>query len=443
MDLLVLGAGESGVGAALLGVKLGYNVRVSDKGKVKETYKDVLNKAGIFWEENGHSKSGIGQPDLVVKSPGIPGHIPLIKDLKADGAEVISEVEFASRHTSGKIVAITGTNGKTTTTSLIYHIFEKAGLDVAIVGNIGQSFAGAVAERDRDVYVVEVSSFQLDDIVHFKPYIAVLLNITPDHLDRYKGEFDNYIDAKYRMTINQDGEDHFIFWDDDPVIQKGNESRDIKAQFHPYSLNHPVREGAHLEEENIVVNLTNKPFEMSIHELALQGKHNTSNSMAASVAARIFEIRKEIVRESLSDFQNVEHRLEFVATIHGIKFINDSKATNVNSTWYALESISEPIVWIVGGVDKGNDYSMLEPLVREKVKAIICLGKDNKKVKDYFSPMVEFIEEASTADEAVNLGYRFGTKGDVVLLSPACASFDLFENYEQRGHQFKRAIRAL
>lgn len=443
MKIVVLGAGESGVGAALLSQRLGYEVRVSDKSEIKEKYKNVLNKAGIDWEEKGHNESFLNHPNVVVKSPGIPTGIPVIKDLVVKGAEVISEIEFASRHTKAKIIAITGTNGKTTTTGLIHHVFAKAGKDVAMVGNIGKSFAGTLAERDFDYFVIEVSSFQLDDIRFFKPDVAILLNISPDHLDRYDYKFENYIAAKYKMIANQTKEDHFIYFDDDEVITKANSERDIHAQVHPTSLDHPVLNGAYLKEDKLIINLTNKPFEMSIHELALQGKHNANNSMAASVAARIFEIRKEIVRESLCDFQNIEHRLEFVAQIHGIKFINDSKATNVNATWYALESVSEPIVWIVGGVDKGNDYDQLAPMVKEKVKAIICMGKENDKLISFFGPMVENIDQVTNADDAVALAYRFATKGDVVLLSPACASFDLFENYEERGQQFKRAIRAL
>ncbi len=443
MKLLVLGGGESGVGAALLGDKLGYDVHVSDKGELKEKYKNVLNKAGIKWEEKGHSTTFLSDPSLVIKSPGIPSSIDLIQNFVKREIEVVSEIEFASRHTKGKIIAITGTNGKTTTTLLAAHIFEKSGADVAMVGNIGKSFAGALAERDYAYFVIEVSSFQLDNITSFKPDVAILLNITPDHLDRYDNLFENYTDSKYRLIENQTAQDHFIYFDDDEVIKMANKQHSIKAEQHPFSLSHKVENGAYLENDKLNINLTHKPFEMSIHELALQGKHNANNSMAASVAARIFEIRKEIVRESLCDFQNVEHRLEFVAEIHGIKFINDSKATNVNATWYALESITEPIVWVVGGVDKGNDYSLLEDMVREKVRAIICLGKENDKLISYFGPMVEHIEQVDNAEDAVALSYRFGKKGDVVLLSPACASFDLFENYEERGHLFKRAIRAL
>jgi UDP-N-acetylmuramoylalanine--D-glutamate ligase len=443
MKMLILGAGESGTGAALLGKKLGYDVFVSDRGAIKEKYQNVLSSNGVKWEQGQHSAEFVAGAELVIKSPGIPSEAPVVKELRQKGVEVISEIEFGSRHTKGKIIAITGTNGKTTTTLLTHHIFEKAGLDVAVGGNVGKSFAGLLAERDYAYFVLEVSSFQLDDIVHFKPDVAVLLNITPDHLDRYGYDMERYIDAKFAITRNQDANDHFIYCADDHIVMDAMAKRDIHAQLHPISLTVPHREGAYLTDEKLIINLTNKHLEMSIHDLALQGKHNAYNSMAAGVSARIFEIRKEIVRDSLSDYQNIEHRLEFVAEIHGIKFINDSKATNVNSTWYALESADSPVVWIVGGVDKGNDYSILEPLVRERVKAIICLGLENQKLMEYFGPMVEQIAEARSASEAVALGYQFGKKGDTVLLSPACASFDLFENYEDRGQKFKSAVRAL
>jgi UDP-N-acetylmuramoylalanine--D-glutamate ligase len=443
MKLLILGAGESGTGAALLGKKLGYEVFVSDRGMIKEKYQHVLSSNGVKWEQGQHSAEFVADADLVIKSPGIPSEAPLVKELRQKGVEVISEIEFGSRHTKGKIIAITGTNGKTTTTLMTHHIFEKAGMDVAVGGNVGKSFAGLLAERDYEYFVLEISSFQLDDIVHFKPDVAVLLNITPDHLDRYGYDMERYIDAKFAIARNQDANDHFIYCADDHILMEALAKRDVRAQLHPISLTVPHNEGAYLTDEKLIINLTNKHLEMSIHDLALQGKHNAYNSMAAGVSARIFEIRKEIVRDSLSDYQNIEHRLEFVAEIHGIKFINDSKATNVNSTWYALESADSPVVWIVGGVDKGNDYSILEPLVRERVKAIICLGLENEKLMAYFGPMVGQIAEARSASEAVALGYQFGTKGDTVLLSPACASFDLFENYEDRGQKFKSAVRAL
>ena len=443
MKLLILGGAESGVGAALLGKKTGCRVRLSDRGKIKEKYRNVLINNEIEWEEDGHSDAFIRDAEVVVKSPGIPGNTPVIQKLLSAGAEIISEIEFAARHTRGKIIAITGTNGKTTTTMLTYHIFAKAGLDVAVAGNMGKSFAGQLAENDHAFWILEVSSFQLDDIERFKPDVAVLLNITPDHLDRYAGKLENYITAKFAITANQNEGDHFVYCADDEIIGKYLEKHMVRAEKHPFSILHSTRNGAYTTDDKLIINLTNKPFEMSIHELALKGKHNAYNSMAASISARIFDLRKEVVRDSLSDYENVEHRLEFVAEIHGIKFINDSKATNVNSTWYALESFSEKVVWIVGGVDKGNDYAMLAPLVREKVKAIVCLGTDNQKLLDFFGPIVDQIYEASSASQAVAQSYAIANKGDVVLLSPACASFDLFENYEDRGQQFKTAVRAL
>jgi len=441
--LLVLGAGESGAGAALLGQKIGYDVFVSDAGKVADKYQNVLNKSGIKWEEEGHSEEFLKSADLVVKSPGIPNEVKVVQELKAKGVEIISEIEFGARNTNAHIIGITGTNGKTTTTMLTYHILHKSGLDVAMAGNVGKSFCGELANGDRDFFVLEVSSFQLDDAYQFKPSISVITNITPDHLDRYGYDMSRYVDAKFRITQAQDETDHFIYSADNEILAEEMEKRDIKPQLHPISITQSSTNGAEIIYNKLIINITDKPFEMSIHDLSLLGKHNTKNSMAAGVAARILEIRKEVVRESLADFQNVEHRLEYVATIHGIQFINDSKATNVNSTWYALESMRDPVVWIVGGVDKGNDYSMLFDLVGEKVKAIICLGKDNKKLLETFSERVENIAEASSAREAVGLGYQFAEKGDAVLLSPCCASFDLFDNYEDRGQQFKQAVKLL
>ncbi len=443
MKMLILGGGESGRGAALLGKKLGYELLLSDSGALRPAIREELEREQIPFEEGGHAQAEGFEADLVVKSPGIPGEVALLQKQRARGAEVISEIEFAARHTKGRMVAITGTNGKTTTSLLTHHIFAKAGLDVALAGNVGRSFAAELALGDHGYWVLEVSSFQLDDTRLFKPDVSVLLNITPDHLDRYANSLDAYASAKMALAKAQDDGDHFVYYADDPIVQEQILQKKPKAQMHPISLSSAVQNGAYMNREKIILTLNNTPFEMSIHDLALQGKHNAVNSMAAGVSARIFEIRKEIVRESLSDFQNIEHRLEFVAQIHGISFINDSKATNVNSTWYALESISGSVVWIVGGVDKGNDYSLLEPLVREKVKAIICLGTDNSKLLDFFSPMVEVIAEAGSAREAVGLSYQAAHKGDTVLLSPACASFDLFENYEDRGHQFKLAVRAL
>jgi UDP-N-acetylmuramoylalanine--D-glutamate ligase len=442
MKLLVLGGGESGTGAALLGKKLGYEVALSDKGKLNGKYKNVLNKAEIKWEEGRHSTGFTADAELVVISPGIPLTIPLVVEFKSRGIEVISEIEFAGRHTTGKIVAITGTNGKTTTAMWTAHIFKNAGLDAILAGNVGRSFAAELAESDHDFWILEVSSFQLDGIAGFKPDVAVILNITPDHLDRYDNNPELYAAAKFRIAENQGPADHFIYCDDDETVINELKKREIQAQCHPFSHEHSVENGAFINENELIIN-TNKPLKMSIHEIALQGRHNAYNGMAAGIGARLFDIRKENVRESLSDFENIEHRLEYVATIHGIKFINDSKATNVNSTWYALETAQEPVVWIVGGVDKGNNYNILESLVREKVKAIICLGEDNEKLKKFFGPMVDIIEEAHSAAEAVAMSYQHADKKDLVLLSPACASFDLFDNYEDRGQQFKRAVRSL
>ncbi len=441
--LLILGGGESGTGAALLGKRLGWDVLLSDGGTLRNSYRAVLEQAGIRYEEGGHTEASTFTPDLVVKSPGIPSSATVVAGFRQNGVELISEIEFAARHTKGKIIAITGTNGKTTTTLLTHHIFAKAGLDVAVGGNVGKSFAGLLAERDYDYWVLEVSSFQLDDVAQFKPDVAILLNITPDHLDRYGYSVEAYAAAKMNITRNQLAAQHFIYCSDDPLTLDAMQRHKVAATLHPISIHQEVENGAYLSNEHIYINLHNTSFHMSIHDLALQGKHNAYNSMAAGVASRLFEIRKEIVRESLSDFQNIEHRLEFVAEIHGIKFVNDSKATNVNSTWYALESIDTPVVWIVGGVDKGNDYSLLEPLVREKVKAMICLGTDNEKLISYFGNIVPMYAEARSARDAVNLAYQAGNKGDTVILSPACASFDLFDNYEDRGHQFKMSVRSL
>ncbi|MFZ5553730.1 MAG: UDP-N-acetylmuramoyl-L-alanine--D-glutamate ligase [Bacteroidota bacterium] len=443
--IVILGSGESGTGAALLAVKKGFDVFVSDSGKVKEKYRDILSANNISWEEGKHSEEKILNADEVIKSPGIPGEAPLIKKLHEKNIPVVSEIEFAGRYTSAKMICITGSNGKTTTTLLTYHILKKAGLNVGLGGNVGKSFAWQVAENDFEYYVLELSSFQLDNMYNFRSDIAILLNITPDHLDRYDYKLENYADSKFRITQNQRENDAFVFCADDEVTVRELPKHTIKAKKYPFSIKQKIDTGAYLDSttNNLNINLNNQTFTMSIFDLALSGKHNAYNSMAAGIAARILDIRKDVIRESLSDFQNVEHRLEFVARIHGIEFINDSKATNVNSTWYALESINKPIVWIVGGVDKGNDYSMLFDLVKQKVQAIICLGKDNSKIIKTFKDMVPAIVEASTADEAVALGYRLAKKDQVVLLSPACASFDLFENYEERGQKFKKAVKAL
>jgi UDP-N-acetylmuramoylalanine--D-glutamate ligase len=441
--LVILGSGESGVGAAVLGLKMGFEVFVSDKGIIKEKYKNVLSKYGIQWEEGAHSEEKILNADEVIKSPGIPDKAELIRKLKSKGVRMISEIEFAGRYTTAKKICITGSNGKTTTTLLTYHIMQKAGLNVGLAGNVGKSFALQVAENEFDYYVIELSSFQLDGMYDFKADVAILLNITPDHLDRYEYEMQNYVNSKFRVIQNQGPEDAFIYCDDDAIIKSELTKRVISVKQYPFSIMHPITEGACLEGKELMININPNPQSMSIEELALQGKHNIYNSMAASVASKLFDIRKESIRESLSDFHNVEHRLEHVGKVHGIDFINDSKATNVNSTWYALESMSQPVIWIVGGQDKGNDYSQLKELVREKVKAIVCLGVDNKKIIEAFKDLVESIVETDSAKEAVKASYRLGKKGDVVLLSPACASFDLFENYEDRGRQFKTSVRSL
>lgn len=445
--LVILGGGESGVGTAVLAQKKGYEVFLSDKGKLKDKYKNVLSKYGIEWEEERHTEELILNADEVVKSPGIPDKAELVKALKAKGIKVISEIEFAGRYTKAKKICITGSNGKTTTTLLTYHMFKKAGLNVGLGGNVGKSFAMQVAENDFDYYVLELSSFQLDGMFEFKADIAVLLNITPDHLDRYDYKLENYAASKFRIIQNQTEEDAFIYCIDDKVIMETIKDKTIKAKQYPFSIKQKVEQGAYLNDNQLIINTNNtnntNPLFMTIQELALQGKHNIYNSMAAGVTGKLVDIRKETIRESLSDFHNIDHRLEVVGNVHGIEFINDSKATNVNSTWYALESMNNPVILILGGVDKGNDYSMLNELVKEKVKAIICLGTDNKKIIKAFGGIVDTILEAKSAKEAVAQSYKIGKKGDTVLLSPACASFDMFENYEDRGTQFKQAVRAL
>lgn len=441
--LVILGAAESGVGAALLASKKGYTVFVTDLGKIKEEYKRFLQKHAIAFEEGGHTESEILNAQEVIKSPGIPEKAELVKKIRSAGIPVISEIEFAGRYTKAKIIGITGTNGKTTTTMLVYHILKKAGLNVGLGGNIGKSFALQVAECNYDYYVLELSSFQLDDTCSFKCDVAILTNITPDHLDRYNYEMKNYAMSKFRILQNQTSSDVFIYNADDPVTMEYLPTVNIKAQQYPFSIYKKLNRGAWIEDNQLTILTNNKQFNMQIHELALQGKHNQYNSMAAGISARVLDLRKEVIRESLSDFKSVEHRLELVSTVHGIDFINDSKATNINSTWYALESFSQPVILILGGVDKGNDYAVLEELVKEKVKAIICLGKDNKKIIKAFKSLVEEIVEVNTAEEAVQEGYRIAKKGDVVLLSPACASFDMFENYEDRGRQFKKAVKNL
>jgi UDP-N-acetylmuramoylalanine--D-glutamate ligase len=440
--VVVLGAGESGVGAAILAKVKGAAVFVSDFGTIKDSFQAELNEYQLEWEQGTHSMERILEADLVIKSPGIPEKAPVMKAIREKGIKVISEIEFAGYFTTAKKVCITGSNGKTTTTMLIHHMLKKAGMKVGLAGNVGYSFAKQVALEDNEIYVIELSSFQLDDMEDFKAEIAILTNITPDHLDRYEYNMQLYVNSKFRILNNQTAADYFIYNADDPTIKAEMEKRSIPAKKLPFSLTQEFEEGAYTANKQLIINFNNQ-FTMSIHELALKGKHNTQNSLASGLTGRILDIRKEIVRESLSDFVNVEHRLEFVAKVCGIEFINDSKATNVNSTWFALESMEQPTVWIVGGVDKGNDYSELLELVKEKVKAIICLGKDNQKIIDTFSGHVETIVEAGSAMEAVAYGYRLAKKDETVLLSPACASFDLFENYEDRGNQFKEAVRSL
>ena len=441
--LVILGGGESGVGAAILGAKKGFEVFLSDFGEIKEEYKSVLQQRGLKYEEKQHTEAIILDADLVVKSPGIPEKAPIIVKLREKGIQVISEIEFAGRYTKAKNICITGSNGKTTTTLLTYEILKRAGLNVGLAGNVGKSFALQVAEENFDYYVIELSSFQLDGMVDFRADIGVLMNITPDHLDRYDYKMQNYTDSKMRITQNQTPDDWFVYCADDPIILDEIAKRDIKARMVPFTIMKIQTEGAWVENDMMKINVNNKTFDMTIYELALQGKHNLNNSMAAGISASILQLRKEGIRECLSDFQGVEHRLERFLRVHNIEFINDSKATNVNSVWYALESMNTPVIWIVGGVDKGNDYSMLFDLVKEKVKAIVCLGKDNSKIISEFEGKVKEIVDTKSIEEAVRSAYFLAEKGDTVLLSPACASFDLFKNYEERGRQFKDAVRNL
>jgi UDP-N-acetylmuramoylalanine--D-glutamate ligase len=444
--LVILGGGESGTGTAVLGKKLGFDVFLSDSGKLKELYVQELTAHGIPYEEGGHTESLILNASEVVKSPGIPNTAPLIEKLISMQIPVLSELEFAARYTEAKLIAITGSNGKTTTTLLTYHILKQAGLNVGLGGNVGKSFARQVAECSFDYYVLEISSFQLDNMYAFKADIAIITNITPDHLDRYEYKLEKYAQSKFRIIQNQTKSDVFIYNADDAITMETMKGYSPEARMFPISLkpNQHFEFGGFIQNENLILNTNpNQSFSMKITELALQGKHNLQNSMAASAAARFLELRKEVVRESLTNFENIEHRLEFVASVHGIRFINDSKATNVNSTWYALESVERPIVWIAGGTDKGNDYSELLELVQSKVKAIVCLTKDSSKIRKAFAGVVDTIIDADSADQAVRISYDLGRDGDTVLLSPACASFDLFENYEDRGRQFKMAVKKL
>ena len=440
-DIAILGGGESGVGAAVLAKKNGFDVFLSDKGTINEKYKNVLKNYGIKWEENRHSEKLILSAKEIIKSPGIPDTVETIMKARQLKIPVISEIEFAGRYTDAVKICITGSNGKTTTTLLTGHILKNAGYNVGIAGNVGRSFAWQVAEENHDFYVLEISSFQLDGMFEFKADVAVLLNITPDHLDRYDNRFENYVRSKFRILQNQTAADHFIYFQDDPVITQHMERIDIKSCLYPFTGKLQPHDGAYLKnEETLVININAQAIEMEIKDLSLTGKHNVYNSMASGISARLVDIRKEVIKQSLADFENIEHRLEHVSMVKGIEFINDSKATNINSAWYALESMNKPVIWIMGGMDKGNDYSQLSELVRNKVKAIVCLGKDNSRIIDAFGQVVSEIIETSSAEDAVKSAYYLGEKGDVVLLSPACASFDLFENFEDRGRQFKKAV---
>ena len=439
--LIILGAGESGCGSAVLAKQKGFDVFVSDKGSIKPKYKKLLSKYDIEFEEGMHSVDRILDADEVVKSPGIPETVSLVVKLKEKNISVISEIEFAGRYTTAKNICITGSNGKTTTTLLTHYILKSAGLKVGLAGNVGHSYAMQVALEDHDYYVIELSSFQLDGMCDFKADIAIIMNITPDHLDRYDYKMQNYVDSKFRIAQNQGPADYFIYCADDELTQQEVEKRKLGATVIPFAFSKDLAPDAFVENDTIKIKQQN--YIMNLQDLALQGKHNTYNSMAAAIAGNVLQIRKERIRECLSDFQGVEHRLEYYLKVHGIQFINDSKATNVNSTWYALESMKEPTVWIVGGVDKGNDYDMLKKLVRNKVKAIVCLGVDNAKIHDAFGKTIKTIVDTTSMAEAIRTAYSLADKDENVLLSPACASFDLFENYEDRGRQFKNCVRDL
>ncbi|PVW17078.1 UDP-N-acetylmuramoyl-L-alanine--D-glutamate ligase [Marixanthomonas spongiae] len=441
--LVILGAGESGVGTALLGKKKGFEVFVSDFGQLKETYKQVLEHHEIEWEEGGHTEEKILSATVVMKSPGIPDTVPIVKKLKNEGIKVISEIEFASKFTDATIVGITGSNGKTTTATLTYEVLKNGGLNVALGGNIGKSFAEQVSEETFTNYVLELSSFQLDGIETFAPHIAVLTNITPDHLNRYDHDFSKYIAAKFRIAMNQTADDYFIYDADDEVITEWLSEHPLQSRLLPFSAKKELKQGAYIKNNEIILTIDNNKFTMAIKTIGLQGEHNTKNAMAASTVAKLLKIRKATIRESMERFQGVEHRLEKVLKINNVMYINDSKATNVNATFYALDSMESPTVWIVGGVDKGNDYTDLLPLVNEKVKAIVCLGVDNEKLTKQFGNIVDMLVETQSMQEAVKIAYRLAERGDNVLLSPACASFDLFTNYEDRGRQFKEAVRQL
>ena len=443
MRLVVLGGGESGVGTAILGKKKGYDVFVSDFGKIKNNYKEVLALNKLDWEEEKHTEELILNADVVMKSPGIPDKSPIVKLLKKKRVPIISEIEFASQLTDVETIGITGSNGKTTTTMLTHHLLKQGGLNAGLAGNIGKSFAWQVAENKHEGYVLELSSFQLDGIIKYRPHIAVVTNISPDHLDRYDYKYELYIEAKFRITLNQTENDYLIYDADDEVIAKWLENNKIKAKTIPFSLTKVLAEGVYVKDNAIISTINKEEFTMPLNELSLEGKHNVKNAMAATAVAQLMRIRKDTIRESLSNFQGVEHRLEKVLKIQNVQYINDSKATNTNATFFALDSMTTPTVWIVGGVDKGNDYDELMPLVREKVKAIVCLGVDNQKILNAFSNVVDVMVETTSMVEAVKISQKLAEKGDTVLLSPACASFDLFENYEERGKQFKAAVQNL
>ena len=439
-NLLILGAGESGYGAAVLGMKQGNDVFVSDGGKIKASYKNLLEERKIKYEEGTHTEEKILNANLVVKSPGISDKTEMVKKIRAKGIKVVSEIEFGSWFTNAQIIGITGSNGKTTTTALTYHLLKNAGMNVGLGGNIGKSFAYQVATENYDYYVLEVSSFQLDDIEKFRPNVSVLTNITPDHLDRYNYELQNYITSKFNITKQQTENDFFIYCADDETTVANLNHYPTKAQKIPFSYNKEFAEGGFTKNDLIIINHKKNQFTMSIQELGLSGRHNVYNSLAAGIVANVYGLRKEQIRDSLADFKSLEHRMESVTKVRNIEFINDSKATNVNSTWYALESMHKPIIWIAGGVDKGNDYSILEPLVKKKVKGMICLGTDNNKLHSAFGKLVDILVNVTNMNDAVRVAYQLGNPGDCVLLSPACASFDLFDNYEDRGKKFKDAV---
>jgi len=441
--IVVLGAGESGAGAAVLAKVKGFDVFVSDMSKIGDKYKELLNRYEIAWEEGAHTEALILNADEVVKSPGIPDKAPIIQALKRKAIPIISEIEFAGRYTQAKMICITGSNGKTTTTLLTYHILKDAGLNVGLAGNVGKSLALQVATENFDYYVIELSSFQLDNMYDFKANIAVLLNITPDHLDRYDYKMENYVDAKFRITQNQTGTDAFIYWNDDPVIARKLGEMHLQSQCYPFSEEHEEGAKAYTDNHELIIETPDGVFTMNEDDLSLHGRHNLYNSMAAGISARLLDIRKEDIRKALSNFESVEHRLEPVATVRGVQFINDSKATNVNSCWYALESMKTKVVLILGGKDKGNDYSEIEQLVKDKVSAIVCMGVDNTKLHAFFDDKVASICDAGSMKEAVDKAFAAAKPGETVLLSPCCASFDLFESYEDRGCQFKDCVKAL